>query len=547
MAVFGIVFDGTRLNSADVNTGWGNFNVGGGAPASEPANAYQQDTPGSSVGAVGKKINSTTARQGVDYNGASVNYSGNGYLWYCKVYVADGFNVNLDWGVEVGIGSADDSNAHRYNVAGLSANNDSYFTYPAQGGYIITAIDPTIDGWATTADDGGAFDQTAVVYYAVGAQFITGEAKSENVAMDAIDYGTGLTLSGGDGADPDGTFIDFVSEDQGDKSNRWGVVTGLGDNVNARGILTVGTATATGFTDTDSIVNFLDGYHSDGKVGIAVGLNNASTAITMDSLMIGAGRDYTGIADTRPDFIVTGTTGTFDSAATLRNFRNVTYTSVCDIENADIECQLLTQASANISASTIRTNSITSVACLQDPTFGTTTDLRDVEFVQAGVGHAIEIDTAGTYDLTDVTFTGYGLSGADDAALDVTETTGTVTINVNGGNTPTYKSAGATVVVNNTVSVTVKAVLIDGTVLQDARVLLEAAAGGDLAVGTDIVTGLTNVNGEAVNAGFNYTADQPVTGWVRKSTTAPFYKQGVISGTITSTGFVATVVMISDE
>jgi hypothetical protein len=445
------------------------------------------------------------------------------------------------------MGSGDTTPSHRYNLAGTGANNDSYLTYPPQGGYIITAIDPTIDGWAETVDSGGTFDQTSVSWYAVGAQFITGEAKSENVAMDAIDYGTGLTLSGGDGGDTDGTFIDYVTEDQDDKSNRWGVVTGAGDNVRARGLLTVGTATATEFNDTDSIVSFLDGYHSEGKVGVYVSLSSASNVITMDSLLIGDGKIYAGIADTRPDFTVGGNLGTFTCGATMRNFRNITFTAGNDIEDADIECQLLTQASANISASTIRTNSLVSVACLQDPVFGTTTDLRDVEFIQAGAGHAIEIDTAGTYSLTDITFTGYGLSGADDAALDVTETTGTVTINVNGGNSPTYKSAGATVVVNNTVSVTVIVQDVNGNLIQDARVLMEADTGGDLAVGTDIVTGLTNINGEAVNAGFNYTNPQPVKGWVRKSTTQPFYKQGIIAGTIQSTGLTTTILMISDE
>ena len=79
MSVAAVVFNGTRLNSSDANTGWGNFNTGGGAPASEPANAYQQDTPGSTVGAVGNKINSTTQRQEVDYNGTSVDYATNGY------------------------------------------------------------------------------------------------------------------------------------------------------------------------------------------------------------------------------------------------------------------------------------------------------------------------------------------------------------------------------------------------------------------------------------------------------------------------------------
>lgn len=455
MAVAAVVFNGTRLNSSDSNTGWGNFVIGGGSPASEPANAYQQDTPGSAVGAVGKRITSTSARQGVDYNGTSVNYSGNNFLWFCKVYVSDGFNVNATWGVEVAMGSADTSNSHRYNVAGSGANNDEYLTYPAQGGYIITAIDPTIDGWAETVDQGGAFDQTAVSWYAVGAQFISGNAKSENVAMDAIDYGTGLTITAGDGASTEGNFTDFVATDQDIKSNRWGVVTGAGDSVRAHGILTIGTASVTEFLDTTSIVTYADGYHSAGKIGTAIGMSNVSSIINIGCTIIGAGKIYTGITDTRPDFTVTGTSGTFDCSANLRNHRNVTFTSICDVENADIECQLLTQASANISNSIIRTDSLTSVACLQDPTFGTTTDLHDVTFIQAGAGHAIELDTATTYNFTNLTFTGYGATTSDSAALDITASSGTVTINISGGTaSPTYKTAGATVVIVSTVNVT---------------------------------------------------------------------------------------------
>ena len=547
MSVAAVVFNGTRLNSSDANTGWGNFNTGGGAPASEPANAYQQDTPGSTVGAVGKKINSTTQRQGVDYNGTSVDYATNGYLWYTKVYVADGFNVNVDWGVEVGIGSGDTSPSHRYNIAGLSANNDAYLTYPPQGGYIITAIDPTIDGWAETADSGGTTDQTALTWYAVGAQFITGEAKSENVAMDAIDYGTGLTVTGGGNGEEAANFIDFVEEDQADKSNRWGVVTGQGDTVNARGILTIGTTLSTDFNDTTSIVNFLDGYHSDGKVGVYVGLSSTDTTAIIDSLMIGAGRDYTGIADTRPDFIVGGTQGGLSAGPTLRNFRNMEVNSAVQVAEADIECVQLTQLSAHIFDTVIRTRSTTGVATVPDPTFGTTTDMHDVEFVREGDGHALEIALSGTYDFTNMFFTDYGDTGTLSAALDVSATTGDVTINVNGGDTPTYNTAGATVTVNNTVTVTVVVQDVEGNLLSGARVLMEADAGGDLAEGTDIVTGLTNVSGQAVNAGFNYTNPQPVKGWVRKSTDAPYYKQGIIAGTIQSTGLTTTILMISDE
>ena len=541
-----VTFNGARLNSADSNTGWGNYNIGGGAPASEAANAYQQDTIGSSVGSVGKKVNSTTARQGVDYNGTNVDYTNNNYLWYCKVYIADAFDLNTTYGVEVSIGSGDSSNYHEYNVAGSGANNDAFTTYPARGGYLIVAIDPTIDGWAEVADSGGAFDQTQASWYAVGAQFQNGFAKSENVAMDAIDYGTGLTWSGSTLIG----FREFVSFDQDDKTVRYGVVNGAGNSMVARGILTIGDSNATSFTDSTTILTFPDGYHSAGKFGVSVNLSNASSSITVSNTIIGEGRIYTGITDTRPDFTVVGETGgTFASSANLRNFRNITYNSFSTITDADIECQLLTQGSADISDTTIRTDSAANVACLQDPTFGSTTDLHDVVFIRSAGGHAIELDTATTYSLTNITFNNYGADTTSSAAIFVSPTIGTVTINVNGGDTPTVRSAGATVVINNTK--TVRVIVKDADTLaniQDARVLLEADSGGPLSAGTDILSGVTNASGVIETTAFNYTANQPVTGRVRKATLpGTRYKQGTITGTITVNGFEVTILLQSDE
>lgn len=541
-----VTFNGARLNSADSNTGWGNYNTGGGSPASEAANAYQQDTVGSSVGSVGKKVNSTNNRVGVDYNGANVDYTNNNYLWYCKVYVADPFDLNTTYGVEVAIGSANTSNFHEYNVAGSGANNDAFLSYPARGGYLIIAIDPTIDAWAEVANSGGTFNQTQASWYAVGAVFQNGFAKSENVAMDAIDYGTGLTWSGSTLTG----FREFVSFDQDDKTARYGVVNGSGNSMVARGILTIGDSNATSFTDSTTIVTFPDGYHSAGKFGVNVNLSNASSSITISNTIIGEGRIYLGITDTRPDFTVVGETGgTFASSANLRNFRNISYNSFSTITDADIQCQLLTQGGADISDTTIRTDSAANVACLQDPTFGSTTGLHDVMFIRSAGGHAIELDTATTYSLTNITFDNYGADASSSAAIFVSPTTGTVTINVNGGDTPTVRSAGASVVINNTK--TVRVIVKDADTLaniQDARVLLEADSGGPLSAGTDILSGVTNASGIIETTAFNYTSNQPVVGRVRKATSpGTLYKQGSITGTITVNGFETTILLQSDE
>lgn len=59
--------------------------------------------------------------------------------------------------------------------------------------------------------------------------------------------------------------------------------------------------------------------------------------------------------------------------------------------------------------------------------------------------------------------------------------------------------------------------------------------------------GLTDINGN-ITISRIYSSNQPVTGWARKSTTAPLYQQGAISGTInSSTGFSTTIQLISDE
>lgn len=62
-----------------------------------------------------------------------------------------------------------------------------------------------------------------------------------------------------------------------------------------------------------------------------------------------------------------------------------------------------------------------------------------------------------------------------------------------------------------------------------------------------IISDITDVNGQVTDQR-TFTTDQPVTGWVRKSTTSPYYKQQPISDTISSaTGKEITVLLIRDE
>jgi hypothetical protein len=73
----------------------------------------------------------------------------------------------------------------------------------------------------------------------------------------------------------------------------------------------------------------------------------------------------------------------------------------------------------------------------------------------------------------------------------------------------------------------------------------------DTATGTitstlNVISKLTNASGIAAES-FNYASDQQIQGYVRKSTSTPFYKSAVINGTIISTGFVSGVTLVGDE
>lgn len=232
----------------------------------------------------------------------------------------------------------------------------------------------------------------------------------------------------------------------------------------------------------------------------------------------------------------------------------------------------------------------------------------------ASTGHAIRIDTPGTYDLNTLTWTAFGTGNS--AAI-FNDSGGLVTLNmVDGGTVPTIRNGtSASTVINNNVSVDITVKNAAGSNLENARVLVEADSGGALpsyvsvtisrsgatatvvhtahglstgmyaiirgalqqeyngdhqitkigdnsysytvagtpvtpATGTitstaRIVNELTDVTGLASDV-LNFTANQPIVGTVRSASLTTKYKPGSISGTIVSSGFATTVVLIVD-
>ena len=613
MAAATVAFDGVRVNDADaLGSIW--TDLGGGKAADEPDFAYQ------GIQAVSEKVGTTEGGVALDMV-ATIDYSTTVRVWIAKHIATNSGALNNKGAtggiLEIGSGGIRSAYARYYVVGGD--------TWPILGGYLITPVDPNATPSATP---GTAPTLTAIDYYGWAADF-SATSRAENVAMDAVDYidlGTGLTVTDGIGG-TDGDFDLFITTDEDAAgNNRWGIVSSREGILFVTGVLTLGNSgTGVEFTDTGSVITWPDAefISAAGFFGLDINLENSSTVVAITNGTFISRGTAAGSADTRAVVEFIGTAATVVALFTDCNFQNLAdfiCTSKASIDGGNIETDNLTQATAHIRNCKIITTPATSVACITDPTFATTTDLHDMEFEFGSGGHALELSGVGaTVTLTNITFTGYGATASDSAAIDVTAVTGTTTINWSGGTEPTYKTAGATVIVANTVSIGVTA--LDGvTGVEDARVLLVAASGGDLpaeetvtqitrvgsvatvshtahgltagqkvlisglaieveykgvktittvpdansytytvsgtptspATGTIkatgvLVEGLTSVAGLKENTGWPFTSDQDVTGWVRKGSATPLYKQSVLVGTVTSAGLSLTASMVSDE
>lgn len=117
-----------------------------------------------------------------------------------------------------------------------------------------------------------------------------------------------------------------------------------------------------------------------------------------------------------------------------------------------IDCPTITQNSAVIDGCTFSDSKITCA------TLGDMDNISDCAFTSSGTGHAIEVGgSASTITFSGNTFSGYAASNGStgNEAIYVNIASGTVTINISGGgNTPSIRTAGATVNVISGATVT---------------------------------------------------------------------------------------------
>ena len=294
MTVVSVAFNGTRLHDmGDTDGTTGVTGLGGGAgPGAEPDFVYQGSNSISrkvSTTLSGFQIDTTGAGGSADMDDPRNNDLG---LWFFKIIATnkDALLADGSPALEVRIGPS----SSVYNTIQISGNR----TYPVKGGWLLGAITATLSSGAEILNDFGVETGTITIppivdYFAIRGDF-NATSKGENVAMDAIDIGMGLTLTGGTGADPDGNIQSLVAADQGNSSNRWGAISEADGIVFSLGVHIIGATTyaplngvATVFTDSFSTVVFPETF-SGPWTGFRFNLDDATTVITMsDGSLLG--------------------------------------------------------------------------------------------------------------------------------------------------------------------------------------------------------------------------------------------------------------------
>ena len=522
--------------------------IGGGAGATgadDPAAFFYTSTgciyrKVTDTGAGGSGFFFTPSAGPWDMTQASINTA------LIKFAVTDFGGLNATEGVNVYIGSGTNNNQqHEIPVVGSDVAGSALDLYPAKGGFILLPINPNITAYHRAT--GGSVTATSIGVFGITARFASASAKAENVGLTSVDLGTGLNLY------TSGTLSDFYDFDEGTQSNRFGYVSQLApDTYNVFGTLflgqNAGTATATTITDSSRETwQFGDGLFDAGWSGVLFDLTNASTSISLSNKTVqGIGTTVT--VDTRPVLNVSGTAGVLvmDSVV-LSNFASISLTGATSISSSSIvNSESITHGGSIIDSTTFSGSPVASGSAMM--TVGNGLDnITNCTFNSGGSGHAIEITTPGSYGWDGHSMSGYGADDSTDAVV-YNNSGGLVTLSViNNAEAPTVRNgAGATTnVITGTVTVKVTAQDATGTPIADARVLLKISGG--LNDGVTVLAGLTNAQGVLQDTGYSYTQDETLVGWVRKSSSSPYYKEGLLSGTLGSNGFAATAIMISDE
>lgn len=290
MAAISFTADITRQNDMDTTASFGTI---GGGPGASILSALRYQ--GTAAGA--RRVNSANTDFGFDVaEGTARDTTTAAFRNFgFKGFISQVGDLNAN-GLKLRLGSAGTA-YHEWIMGDDGTIPTPGYQYPLTGGFIVKFVDATLRAWLNGTT--GNPDETAIDEYGITAN-ISATSNGENLALDALDWiENGFYMVGGDGADADGTFQDFVDEDEGegsasfDRTGLWtsraGVIFFVGNH--SVGVTSAGTATATEFTDSFKTLVCPGDYVRQGFNALNFDITNASTVVDIANVNVtGSGR-----------------------------------------------------------------------------------------------------------------------------------------------------------------------------------------------------------------------------------------------------------------
>lgn len=298
-----------------------------------------------------------------------------------------------------------------------------------------------------------------------------------NTWMDVMRYLDGYSMVGGTSGDK----VTLATIATADKTNAYGVLTAINGVYFCTGAVQFGTGATTHYFEADGQVwVFIDKPVSDTLYRIA-GVGSGTNIVIQNSVL----RAVTNATRNRFDL-------DFDDAnlaSLVFNTNLVRYAGASfwkagqDVRfNTFDDCGQITHGGCDMRGTVVKNyeGTANTSALIYNVAADPDGELDGMEFTKGTAAtHAIEFGTTSplTMTLRGVKFSGYNAANnQNDSAIHVKRTTGTVTINIaDGGDVPSYRTDGATVVVQATVTYTVSGMVTnseltivrtsDGTVL----------------------------------------------------------------------------------
>lgn len=343
----------------------------------------------------------------------------------------------------------------KYYVAG----NNNY----QKGGWRCSPIDPTATSSLDRGTPGSPNYDTFGVAFDVPA---SGPSKGFPFKADMIRHGRQVEITAGEVANPaswaaTATYADVTTR-------RWGIIQETDTGASLQGIASWGTASASVYSRESNVtITLLDTLGFTTTDFTQITFNHASNDIEWDNVSVKAlGTLNRGIIDVTANGTVKWTNSVFEGIDVTNLLSNSVFDGSKWLSTNEVDAGGASLINAKILTPTVATDSY---ALLWNVATDPNAKLAGMEFSKgAAAHHAIELGTTSplTMSLSGVESVGFNAANAqNDSFFNVLRTTGTVTINLTNGCTGnfSYKSAGATVVIQQSNSLTISGALTGGS------------------------------------------------------------------------------------